>query len=62
VKDTMHRNFMPLNARLHAVLTSRNTKHQASPERRVAAAGAFIREHGVQPRVHRRDGGWMPLV
>ena len=60
--DIMHRNFMPVNARLHAVLTSRNTKYQASPERRVAAAGAFIREHGVQPRVHRRDGGWMLLV
>jgi len=62
VTDTMHRNFMPLNARLHAVLTNEGTTcADASPQRRLVF-GICTREHGVQPRVRRRDGGWMPLV
>ena len=58
----MHRNFMPMNARLHAVLTNEGTIcADASPERRLVFR-IWTREHGVQPRVQRRDGGWMPLV
>jgi len=58
----MHRNFMPVNARLHAELTNEGTKRHGAPLGRRLVFRICTREHGVQPRVHRRDGGWMPLV